>query len=244
MDAAEQGVLEEKPEGFGDKELHVGAATVEVGTGALRGFFGGQDYLDSQINWASAGGMAGSTMKVAALAAAIKDGYSLDDTFDGNSPYLFPDGPDVKNQATADYGSSIRCSPRPRTPSTPPSSTCRSMADGPAEDHQWPRDLGIPPAKASKKTTASPAPRPAWTITASRSATRRSARSTWPTPTPPSPPAASGPTVHVVEKVVDASGEERYSWKNDSTRTIDEDIAADVSYALKESCSRHRHRAP
>ena len=40
-------------------------------------------------------------------------------------------------------------------------------------------------------------------------------------------------TVHVIEKVVDASGEERYAWKNDATRTVDEDIAADVSYALE-----------
>ena len=40
--------------------------------------------------------------------------------------------------------------------------------------------------------------------------------------------------VHVIEKVVDASGEERYSWKNDATRTVDEDIAADVSYALEQ----------
>jgi membrane peptidoglycan carboxypeptidase len=62
MADVQAGVLEEKPEGFGDKELHIGAATVEVGTGAVRGFYGGQDYLQSQINWAATGGMAGSTI--------------------------------------------------------------------------------------------------------------------------------------------------------------------------------------
>ena len=71
MNAAEEGVLEAKPDGFGDKFLHIGAASVEPGTGAVRGLYGGQDYLDSQINWAVAGGMAGSTFKAFADAAAI-----------------------------------------------------------------------------------------------------------------------------------------------------------------------------
>ena len=84
------GVLEEKPDGFGDKQLHIGAATVEVGTGAVRGFYGGQDYLQSQINWAATGGMAGSTIKPLTVAAAIKQGFSLKDTFQGNSPYRVP----------------------------------------------------------------------------------------------------------------------------------------------------------
>ena len=56
MKAAEDGVHEARPDGFSDKKLHVGVATVEPGTGALRGFYGGQDYLESQINWAVAGG--------------------------------------------------------------------------------------------------------------------------------------------------------------------------------------------
>ena len=59
MEAAEEGVKEARPDGFSDKNLHVGVASVEPGTGALRGFYGGQDYLKSQINWAVAGGMAG-----------------------------------------------------------------------------------------------------------------------------------------------------------------------------------------
>ena len=42
--------------------------------------------------------MAGSTFKPFALAAAIKDGFSLKNTFDGNSPYTFPDGLEVHNE--------------------------------------------------------------------------------------------------------------------------------------------------
>ena len=68
-------------------------ATVEPGTGAVRGIYAGQDYLDSQLNWAIEGGQAGSTFKPFALAAGIKDGFSLKDTFDGNSPYVSTTAP-------------------------------------------------------------------------------------------------------------------------------------------------------
>ncbi len=110
MQAAEEGVLAQKPEGFGDKELHIAAATVEPGTGALLGFYGGQDYLDSEINWAEAGGMVGSTFKPFTLATAITEGFSLEDTFEGNSPYEFPDGLEVRNEGGGDgndYGSEV-----------------------------------------------------------------------------------------------------------------------------------------
>ena len=107
MNAAEEGVAEARPEGLSDKELHVGVASVEPGTGAVRGIFGGQDYLKSQLNWAVAGGQAGSTLKPFALVAAIRDGFSLKDTFDGNSPYILPDGGDVENQGNESYGSAV-----------------------------------------------------------------------------------------------------------------------------------------
>ncbi len=47
MSALEDGVLEVKPRFKGRRKLHVGAASVEPGTGAVRGIYGGQDYLDS-----------------------------------------------------------------------------------------------------------------------------------------------------------------------------------------------------
>ena len=49
MDAAEEGVAEVRPEGpeFSDKNLHIGVASVQVDTGAVRGIYAGQDYLDS-----------------------------------------------------------------------------------------------------------------------------------------------------------------------------------------------------
>ena len=55
--------------------------------------------------------MAGSTFKpFAARRRRSTDGYSLKDTFDGNSPYEFPDGTDGEQRGTRprrlgnDYG--------------------------------------------------------------------------------------------------------------------------------------------
>ena len=235
MDAVEQGVLEQKPEGFGDKELHVGAATVEVGTGALRGFYGGQDYLDSQINWASAGGQGGSTMKVAALVAAIEDGYELTDSFEGNSPYELPDGTEMENQGDSDYGSSISMlTATENSVNTAFIDMTLGMEDGPEKIIAAANDLGIPPAKATKKTigipTSSPGLEPVTGVSlGSATVSPINMANAYATI------AAGGERagVHVIEKVVDASGEERYAWQNDATRTVDEDIAADVSYALE-----------
>ena len=132
MAAAERGVKEQRPEGFSDKNLHVAVASVEPKSGAVRGFFGGQDYLDSQINWAVTGGMVGSTFKPFAVAAGLKDGFSLKDTFDGNSPYYYNGRAPATGYATRAPGTTASapttaatsaCCEPPRTPSTPPSRT-------------------------------------------------------------------------------------------------------------------------
>ena len=75
MSAAEDGVEEVRPVAPKPKQLHMAAATVEPGTGAVRGIYAGQDYLDSQLNWAVEGGQAGSTFKAFAVAAALENGY-------------------------------------------------------------------------------------------------------------------------------------------------------------------------
>jgi membrane peptidoglycan carboxypeptidase len=104
--AAETAIRQIRPK---DKpQLHVALASVEPGTGALRAMIGGKNYLDSQINWAVAGGSPGSSFKPYALAAALGQGISLRDYFDGNSPLSLPDGSSVENEGSGSgtsYGS-------------------------------------------------------------------------------------------------------------------------------------------
>src|SRR6201999_4303811 len=99
--------MEQRPDGFSDKRLHIAVASVQPGTGAVRGIYAGQDYLESEINWAVAGGQAGSSVKPFSIAAGLKAGYSLKDTFDGNSPFTLENGDEVRNEQDTDYGSKV-----------------------------------------------------------------------------------------------------------------------------------------
>jgi membrane peptidoglycan carboxypeptidase len=243
MKAAEEGVREQRPEGFGDKELHVGAATVEVGTGALRGFYGGQDYLDSQINWAATGGMAGSTIKPLTIAAAIKDGFELTDSFEGNSPYEFPDGTQVRNEGTGsdglgnDYGESVSLvDAAEESINTAFVDMSASMTDGPQQIYDMARALGIPGNEPSKQYPGIPdrsvdfMPDDTLITLGKGRVSPINMANAYAT-------IANGgerADVHVIEKVVDRNGEVRYSRKDSTKEAVSEDIAADTSYAMQQ----------
>jgi len=240
MDAAKDGVMEQRPDGFSDKRLHIGVASVEPGTGALRGFYGGQDYLKSQINWAMAGGMAGSTFKAFALAAAITDGYSLKDTFEGNSPYTFTDGLEVVNEGPYggnDYGPHVSMVKAAEDSiNTAFVDMTNGMEDGPQQVYDTAVSMGIPPEKAPKKgATGFP--------TSTRDFTSEDTLITLGKARPSAINMANAyatianggeaADVYVIERVVDKNGEELYHHEVTTHRAIDEDIDSDVSYALQ-----------
>ncbi|HQR28282.1 MAG TPA: transglycosylase domain-containing protein, partial [Nocardioides sp.] len=242
MAAAGQGVSEAKPEGFGDKQLHIGVASVEPATGALRGFYAGQDYLDSQINWAVAGGMVGSTFKPVTLAAALEDGFSLKDTFEGNSPYEFPDGLQVRNEGSGsdglgnDYGSAVSAvTALEESINTAFVDMSASMDDGPAKILQMANRLGIPPAKPSQKYPG--IPDRSRDLEADGLITLGKARISPVNMANAYATVAAGgerAQVHVIEKVEDRTGETSYTFKSPTRSVLDEDIAADVSYAMQQ----------
>ena len=200
MDAAEAGVEEVRPDlGKDNKNLHVGVASVEPGTGALRGFYGGHDFLKSQINWAVAGGAPGSAFKPFAVAAGIKAGYSLKDTFDGNSPYQLPGGGDVVNEGAGggtSYGTVSLLEATEDSINTAFIDMTLGMPDGPQAIMDTAVDMGIPPEKAKVQDhrASPPAPLDCDPRPASRWVRQPRARSTWRTPTAPSRTTASART--------------------------------------------------
>jgi membrane peptidoglycan carboxypeptidase len=240
MRAAEEGVLSQKPEGFGDKELHVAAATVEPGTGELLGFYAGQDYLDSEINWAVSGGMVGSTFKPFTLATAIKEGFSLKDTFEGNSPYVFPDGLEVRNEGGGDgndYGSSVTATyALEESINTAFVDMSASIPDGPEKIMATANAMGIPPAEPSKKFPGIPkvtrdlSPDDALITLGRARISPINMANAYAT-------IANGGVradVHVIKKVEDRTGEDAQVYDVVNTDALDPDIDADVSYAMQQ----------
>ena len=252
MKAAEEGVLAQRPDGFSDKELHIAVASVEPGTGALRGFYGGQDYLRSQINWAVAGGMVGSTFKPITLATALQSGYSLKDTFQGDSPYEFPDGLQVRNEGSGsdglgnDYGANVDATyALEQSINTAFVDMSNSIPDGPQKIYDMAEKMGVPPPKANKKYPGIPSQTtdlsPQDTlITLGRSRISPiNLANTYAT-------IANGgqrADVHVIDKVVDRNGESLYNYKQSTSDAVSKDISADVSYALQQVVQNGTGRA-
>jgi membrane peptidoglycan carboxypeptidase len=146
MKASKEGVLAEKPTGL--KKLHVASASVDVKTGGLLGFYAGQNYLDSQLNWAALGGSPGSAFKPFALAAGLKAGFALKDTFDGNSPYTFENGSKVVNEGEGtgtNYGSAISLTKATeQSVNTAYSDLTESLPNGPKDILNTAVSMGIP----------------------------------------------------------------------------------------------------
>lgn len=235
MDAAKDGQAAARPEGLGYKNLHVGVATVEPGTGAVRGIYAGQDFLLSQINWAVAGGQAGSTFKPFALAAGIKAGYSIKDTFEGKSPFTTENGYTVANQGNQQYGRPNLIAATEHSVNTAFVDLTVSIPDGPQAVIDTAVDMGIPPIEPAKKPWGFPTKTPALlpneqVALGSQTVSPINMANAYAT-------IASGGVMaepYIIEKVVDQNGATRYKHKVQDHRALSEDIAADVSYAMQQ----------
>jgi membrane peptidoglycan carboxypeptidase len=184
--------------------------------------------------------MVGSTFKPITLATAINEGFSLKDTFQGTSPYTFPDGLEVNNEGENggnDYGASVTALfGLEESINTAYVDMSASIPDGPAKIHAMANALGIPPAHASKKYPGIPktsrdlsADDTLITLGRARVSPINMAN-TYAT-------FANGgvrSTVHVVKKVVDRTGEQPQVYDVVNTDVLDPDIDSDVSYAMQQ----------
>ena len=86
------------------EQLHVGLASLEVGTGEVLALYGGPDYVKSSINWATTPRYAASTFKVYGMIAGLRHGFGLESRFQGST--FIPPGDDkpVSNDSGQQYG--------------------------------------------------------------------------------------------------------------------------------------------
>ena len=88
-------------------QLHAAVASVEVGTGEVLALYGGPDYVKNSRNWATTARPTASTFKTYALAAGLKDGFSLDSRFNGNTFTPEGDSTTVRNEFNYQYGPAV-----------------------------------------------------------------------------------------------------------------------------------------
>lgn len=251
MQNAEEAALKDRPSTslngskITDKELHVAVASVAPGTGALVGFYAGQDFLKDQTNWAATTNVSvGSTFKPFTLATAIKAGFSLKSTFDGNSPYTFPDGTTVHNEGEQageanghSYGAQINAIyALQQSVNTAFIDMSQSIPDGPNKILKTAEAMGVPPAKASQNDPGIPNVSSADLNANARITLGGAGISPINMANAFATIAAGGQrsNVHVIDKVLDRDGTVLYQFKDRPKQVVDQDIDRDVSYAMQQ----------
>ena len=216
-------IKENEPDGL--KQLHIAATSVQPGTGAVRAMYGGPDYLEGQLNWATSGAQPGSTFKVFALAAALRNGYSLNTGLDGNSPITVPGG-QVANQGDSGGRSYGRISLRNATKNSVNTAfvdLTMQMQNGPEKIRVAARDAGIP-LDVVKRIPSVPVtalgvePVPVVDMANAYATFANKGKSAdW----------------YVVSSVKDKQGRELFNHKVKEKKAFSSDVAADVTSALQ-----------
>jgi len=221
---AAQTITKQAADASGEKasKLHGAIASVDVNTGEVIALYGGPNYVKNSRNWATTARPTASTFKTYALAAGLKDGYSLRSLFRGSSFNLPGDPIIVRNEYNQSYGyQTSLLNATTLSINTAFVDLVTSMDDGKEKVLDMARATGAP-----KATGWDAAPRniPIGTPEVSP-LDMASGYATF---------ANDGTAVqnHVVKEVQDAAGQVIYQADPEEKRAVSEDIAHDVTFAL------------
>jgi membrane peptidoglycan carboxypeptidase len=220
MAAAEATVKADLPSET-SKKIVTGLVSVDPSTGAVKAFYGGENYLDTQLSTSFGSYVqAGSGFKPYVLAAALDQGLGLYYTVDGSSPQTF-DGAQIHNDSDSSYGEVNLIEATQRSINTAYVNLGQkvgldkitAMAEG----------MGIPENQLTANFANTVPSFPLGVVSLSP-AQQAGGFATF---------AAEGVhhRTHVIYSVTDSSGKER-KVKDESNRVFGKDVARDATYAM------------
>jgi len=202
-------------------KLHAAIASVDVNSGEVIALYGGPDFVKNSRNWATTPRPTASTFKTYALAAGLKDGYSLLNRFSGNTFTPPGESKPVRNEFSHQYGQSVDLITATKDSiNTAFVDLTSQMDNGPRKIMKMAQAVGAPTRAGWDKTSRIPL----GTAEVSPLA-QASAYATF---------ANDGVVVpdHVVRQVRDRKGRVIYEANPEKKRVVSEDIAHDVTFAL------------
>ena len=213
-------------------KLHAALASVDVNSGEVIALYGGPDFVKNSRNWATTPRPTASTFKAYALAAGLKDGYSLFSKFNGNSFTPPGESRPVRNEFSNQYGSSVDLiKATAESINTAFVDLTSQMDNGPRKILKMAQAVGAPKGAGWDNNYRLPLG------TAEVSPLdQASAYATF---------ANDGVSVanHVVREVRDRKGNVIYQAQPEKKRAVTEDIAHDVTFALSHVVEQGTGRA-
>ncbi|MBP8918574.1 MAG: penicillin-binding protein [Micropruina sp.] len=201
-------------------KLHAGLASVDVETGAVIALYGGPDYVENSINWATTPRPTGSTFKPYALGTALDQGFTLNDRFNGSQFTPPGEGVPVRNAGDRNYGSVSLQQATTNSINTAFVDLEGQMKNGPKETLEFAQKTGLPKAGGWEPVSRVPLGIPEVSALSQASGYATFANG------------GKHAAPHVVAEVRDAAGAVLYKADTTAKRAIDADVANDVAYAL------------
>jgi membrane peptidoglycan carboxypeptidase len=213
-------------------KLHAALASVDVNSGGVLALYGGPDFVKNSRNWATTPRPTASTFKAYALAAGLKDGFSLLDTFNGNTWTPPGDKNPVRNEFSYQYGEKVDLI-KATTDSinTAFVDLTTQMDHGPRKIMKMARAAGAPKGPGWDNNDRIPLGTAEVSPLAQASAYATFANDGVAVPN------------HVVREVRDRKGRVIYEAHQEKKRAIREEIAHDVTYALSNVVEQGTGRA-
>jgi membrane peptidoglycan carboxypeptidase len=192
---------------------------VDNATGGIIALYGGPDFVARQWNWATNPRPTGSTMKMYALTAALRNGWTLNDKLNGNSFTPRGDSAPVHN-ADGNHGTVTLQTATTHSINSAFVDLVTQIPDGPIQVQTAAVDAGVPadghwdlsnriPLGNSEISPVNQAN--AFATIANQGVRHRA---------------------HVIAEVFDNAGKSLFKGDTNGEQTIEQDVATDVAYAL------------